>query len=657
MKKLSAYATVTIENRQVKLLLFFVAVIGLAGFARAAKMPPSIQESAAEPVKYVGGVVCDKHYYDGRLRYAIGTHSYAAFRANRTKPIKGEKVGWTYNHQPYLAYWNGKFYLQYLSNLKEEHNPPGRTLLMTSPDGRHWSDPVVVFPKYPLPRIHRKYNGVGMVDLPAGTFSVMHQRMGFYVAPNHRLLTLAFYSFCPHPRKGPNNGQGLGRVVREVYKDGTLGPIYFIRYNRHSGWDESNTNYPFYKMSHDEGFIAACEALLADKLMTLQWWEEDRAKDGFYTIKTGGKSTKALCFCHRPDGVVLAVWKHQLSALSADEGKTWTKLAENLTLMTDGAKTWVQRTEDGKYALVYNHSATRRNRFPMAVMTSDDCYEFDNLLCLNGEVPPMRFQGIHKSIGTQYFRGIAEGNGRPPGKYMWNVYSVNKEDIWITRTMVPIRGTVDRHISQDFEKSADESELELWNLYIPKWAPISIVTDPTNGKNKCLELRDAEPYDYAIAQRAFPESKKITVEFRVFTSKVGHGILDVEVQDKHGYRPMRLRFDPDWISMDRMETEPMPVRARVNKWYDIKLVLDCDEQEYDLYVDGKRVRKGIEFAEKVESLERLVFRTGEWRGDVRPLIVDGAPGNPGLYTEDLPGGDNKVALSVYLIDDVRTKGD
>ncbi|MHC4639878.1 MAG: hypothetical protein ACYTBV_20665 [Planctomycetota bacterium] len=375
-------------------VLIYLVFLGVFVDESFGKMPPSIEESASEPVKYVGGVTCDKGYYDGRLRYAIGTHSYAAFRSNRTAAPEGGMVGWTYNHQPYLAYWRGKYYMQYLSDLKEEHGPPGRTLLMTSRDGRKWSDPVVIFPKYRLDRINKKYPGAGFVDLPAGTFSVMHQRMGFYIAGNGRLLTLGFYSFCKTPRNGPNNGQGLGRVVREVYRDGTFGPIYFIRYNRHAGWDESNTKYPFYKDSEDKGFVEACEGLLADKLATLQWWEEDRGKDGFYTIDLGGKEIKALSYCHRPDGVVLGIFKHALAALSGDGGKSWTKIRKCGTLMTNGAKAWVQKTRDRRYALVYNHSATRRNRFPMTVMTSDDCYEFDDLLCLNGECPPMRYQGV-----------------------------------------------------------------------------------------------------------------------------------------------------------------------------------------------------------------------------------------------------------------------
>lgn len=69
------------------------------------------------------------------------------------------------------------------------------------------------------------------------------------VTSQGRLLTFGFYSFSPSSKFGPNNGQGLGRVVREIQADGTYGPIYFIRYNRHAGWNESNTRYPCYRQS------------------------------------------------------------------------------------------------------------------------------------------------------------------------------------------------------------------------------------------------------------------------------------------------------------------------------------------------------------------------------------------------------------------------
>ena len=141
-------------------------------------MPPPIAASAAEPVRYVGGEQTDKRFYDGALRHAVGVHKYQALRANRTCPPEGGAMGWTYNHQPYLAYWRDRFYLQYLSTPKEEHVPPGRTLLMTSADGQHWSNPRVIFPEYALPEI-KTVDGY----LPAGTPAVMHQRMGFSWRP------------------------------------------------------------------------------------------------------------------------------------------------------------------------------------------------------------------------------------------------------------------------------------------------------------------------------------------------------------------------------------------------------------------------------------------------------------------------------------------
>ena len=122
-----------------------------------------------------------------------------------------------------LCYWNGMFHLEYLTDPVGEHIPPGQTMLTDSPDGYQWSRPRVAFPPF-------KPEGENDV-------TVSHQRMGFYVAPNGRLLVLSFYGRVPRP----NDGRGIGRAVREVHKDGTLGPIHFIRYNRHAGFSETNT--------------------------------------------------------------------------------------------------------------------------------------------------------------------------------------------------------------------------------------------------------------------------------------------------------------------------------------------------------------------------------------------------------------------------------
>ena len=381
------------------------------------------------PVRYIGAEQADTTH-EGGLRWAVGVKSWQAFRANRARPELADGFGWTYNHAPMLAYWRDRFWIEYLSAAKDENRGPMHTLLMSSADGIHWDKPRVVFPEY---------------TTPDGKIAEVHQRMGFYVAPDGRLLVLGFYG----PERSPNEGGGIGRTVREVYADGNFGPIYFIRYSRHNGWNEQNTSFPSYTNSTDAGFKRACEALLANKLMTLQWWEEDRAKDGFYP-DLGDQVLKALSFYHRKDGAVVALWKESWVALSTDEGKTWSRPVQEPSLVMAKAKVWGQRTPDGRYALVYNPTRDNRHRWPLALVTGDDGETFDQLLTVVGEVPPRRYNGLDKAFGPQYVRGIVEGNGTPPGDAFWITWSMNKDDIWVSRIPTPVRATVSEPVRDDF---------------------------------------------------------------------------------------------------------------------------------------------------------------------------------------------------------------
>ena len=658
------YSLNTLIKKGILLISLMLISISIA----AQIMPQSIAESENEPIKYIGNRVPDKHFFDGKLPHVAGVHHYQVYRANRSKPLKGDKLGWTYNHQPFLAYWKGKFYVQYLSNRYQEHDPPGKTQVAISKDGRDWDEPIIVFPEYTLPEIN--YEGL---HIDPGMKSVMHQRMGFYVAPNGKLLTSAFYGYSPTPRNSPNAGNGLGRVIREIKSDGTLGPIYFIRYNRHAGWNESNTYFPYYLTSNDKDFLTACESLLSDKLVSLQWWEEDRANDGFFainpgdvpgsaafsaTISTSKGSGKAFNYFHRPDGAVVGLWKNKYSAISPDNGKTWTKISKNKSLLTDGAKTWAQATDDGKFVVVHNQSATSRNRYPMTSITSFDGNIFEDLLSLRSDNPLVRYQAIHKSPGSQYYRGIIEGNGNAPGEETWVVYSVNKEDIWIAKISSPITGIEKEEINQNFEDVNSTMDLNKWNIYEPKWAPIRIVKDPDDASNNCLELKDEEPVDFARVERVLIERKKFSISFKVNPVQIPIGYaVNIEVQDKQGVRPMRIRFDKNWISFDqRYANVPRPIPVKLMKWHQFEMVFDCDKQSYSLKIDGNIIEEDISFAFKIESLQRLVFRTGPYRGEVTPQVFNiYDTDTPGLGFEDIPGTEHRVEASIFLIDDIITK--
>lgn len=250
--------------------------------------------------RFTGGdpPYADTRFHDGRFRPAVGVQNIQVLRANRTHPewlhdmskmvtysdAGFDKVGFTYNHAPMLCYWKGMSWVQYLSCPKDENRDLGHTLLTWSKDGRQWAPPEVIFPakKFRDKKDNKE------------KYSITHQRMGFYVAPNGRLLVLAYYGFA----NVPNDGKGLGRAVREIKGPGEYGPIYWIRYTAFQGHTRENSpHFAFYKDSSDEGFKQACDDLLADKLMVQQWYEEDQGNENNFYAYAPQNTRFAKAFC------------------------------------------------------------------------------------------------------------------------------------------------------------------------------------------------------------------------------------------------------------------------------------------------------------------------------------------------------------------------
>ena len=202
--------------------------------------------------------------------------------------------------------------------------------------------------------------------------AVMHQRVGFYVSKSEKLLAIGNYGICLYPKDDPNDGNGIGRVVREIKEDGTFGPIYFIYYNH--AFNEKNTAYPYYTKSKDKAFRQACEEILANPLYRMQWVEEADREDPLIPLN---KEYKAFCWYTLPDGRIACLWKHALTSISSDGGNTWEEPIERAKgFVNSNAKIWGQRLSDGTYATVYNPSEFR---WPLAISLSKDGLEYTTL--------------------------------------------------------------------------------------------------------------------------------------------------------------------------------------------------------------------------------------------------------------------------------------
>jgi hypothetical protein len=585
----------------------------------------ALTSEAQDTVRYIGTTLSNVDYHHGQLSPVIGVHNIQTMRANRAD---SGPTNWTYNHASMLAYWNNTFYLEYLSNPVGEHIAPGQTLLQISKDGYAWSNPVIIFPPYKIPDGFVK---PGKKDTAKNNFAVMHQRMGFYTSKNKRLYALAFYGIVLGQKDDPNDGNGVGRVIREIKEDGSFGPIYFLRYN-HS-FSEKNTNYPFYKSSRDKNLIAAGNEILSTPLLMMQTVEEADRNDPLIPLK---KDFKAFNYYHLPNGDAVALWKSALTSISKDEGKTWQYSPTRAPgFVNANAKIWGQRTSDEKYATVYNPSEFR---WPLALSVSDDGLRYKNLLLVNGEITSMRYGGAYKSYGPQYVRGIQEMDGTPPAGNMWVTYSMNKEDMWVSRIPIPVK---DREINDVNENFANPASFNNWNIYSPLWCKVGL-------ENNNLALHDSDPFDYAKAERVFPTTKKVAVEFSLTPAQDSYGLLHVEMLDGKGIPCLRLLLDSTGSILTKQGYRNKSLgKYRAGEKLVFKVELNTATRFYTVSINGGNPANNLCFA-PVAAVERIVFRTGEVR---RFPDAD----TPTDQDYDLPNADARSKEAVYKIEYLKTK--
>ncbi len=557
---------------------------------------------------YLGKVHPNCDYFHGQIPYGKGIHLYQVSRAYRERPELDDGTGHTYKHAPDLCWYHGRFYIQYLTNPVHEHAGAGVSVLASSEDGRRWGDFRITFPEYWIPACevtddlgeHHVFDG----SVPA----FMHQRMGFYYAKNDVMLVSGFYGWSPQMWMTNWDRRGIGRVVRRLYPDGTLGEIYFVHVNRQGGWRKEQLLYPWFEESGDEELVAACRELLHNSLAVQQWAEEHGDADPEMRIKhPAGGTYQAFCWYHLSEQEVVGLWKHSFVSRSHDGGKTWEEPVKSPSLVMSGQKIWGARTSDGKYALVYVPTLETQHRFPLCLVTSQDGLAFDRMRLVHGEVPPIRYAGFCKDLGPQYMRGICEGMPVPDGD-LYLTYSVNKEDIWFAKVPVPMEDEESVVRELDFS----EKELRHWNLYQPSWCKVGV-------EKGCLAMEDQEPYDYARLVRLFSGGTKVRLELGVRIWKLEAGkSLQIELCSEKHQTAVRILFRSGGALRHRTVCE-----LGLGSWKqgeEVRLLIeaDCETFTYTAAIGGKTILAGndparFRFMAAVNEIGELSIRTGEPR--------------------------------------------
>ncbi len=582
-------------------------IVMLGSFVMIAHTQPGTPE---EPARFTGDLDVEFDRPDGALPPVIGAQNYQVIRSVKNDKRLGDGLGFTFHHHPMLTYWKDQFYV--LCNACPQHEERGWTeiLLAKSTDGMNWGTPEIVFP-------HVIYKG-------EPTFC--NHRMGFYITPSGRLL--ASTAYFPQSEMPPQTGSEdtgkkyFGVVVREIKEDGSFGEIYFIAKNS-SLYKEEEFPFPYYTESNDKQFIEDCESLRNDKLITLHWWEQMRPENFDFPqslvdqIEDGNrKFAKAISYYRRPDDAIVAFWKNSKSAISYDDGGSWTKVV-NLKTFSDGyAKVWAQQTEDGKFAASWRPLGEGSwGRYPMLWAISNDGITFENAMHVNGEVT-MRYEGGSKNIGPcNYQRGLYENGADIPGDDLWVVYSMSKEDIWISRIPVPMEKDTDKYPNQSFDDVSTTLELVDWNTFSPAWAPVSIVSFPSE-ENKSLSFSDKDPFDYAKAFKVFKETEEsLNISFKVLAKQNDHGRFEIDLGNTNRLAPVRIAFNANGeVEVDHWKMTSVLTKYYPDQWNEVKLKINVRNNTFIVSVNGAVSPEWIFNSRRVDHLDRITFRTGKFRG-------------------------------------------
>jgi hypothetical protein len=558
---------------------------------------------AEDPIRIVGAEQgrLDEKLPDGGLPPAIGVANIQVFRACRQEPDITDGKGWTYNHHVDIACWSGRLYVAWDNGQRDEDTWPAREVFSTSVDGLSWSAPAELF--------------------PMGISNPL--RMYFFRAPNGHMLVIAARRIVRGKMtKDPTAG---GVVVREILSDHTLGPVYGLI---QSGPAEGAP--PFYAEASDKSFVQACGQLLADRTYLEQQDFGALLKDRRMKPYDGAPADfgKAFCFFHRKDGMLVGIGKKGWVVSSADDGASWSGPIQLQNFHAGTAKEWIERTSDDRYA--WAHDPFPAARFPLVVLSGDDGVTFGDMRVVHGEVPRQRYAGADKNIGPQYVRGLSHWNddGSRHDDAMWLAYSVNKEDIWVSRIPVPIASEASGPVADRFGEFPAGGLVRGWNTYCPKWGGVGVIQPQAAGGN-CLDLEIHDPYDYALASRVFPDTAKVKVHIELMAMRVSGRELQIELWSRFGdERPVRMILSTDGHIAAVMGHGRLALgRYPVGQWMNLDIEADAAGEKYSISSDGTKLASDLTLAEKAESFGRLVFRTGEYRalptrGDEVPAGMD-----------------------------------
>ena len=156
--------------------------------------------------------------------------------------------------------------------------------------------------------------------------------------------------------------------------------------------------------------------------------------------------------------------------------------------------------------------------------------------------------------------------------------------------------------SSDFSK---EEALEEFGIYNTR-AEIR-----TESDEAYLELRGQKSYESgSILKRMVSVSGPMSIEYRFKVKERGN--FAHSISDNYDNPGIELMFGEDGkIKLKNIAGNYVDISTyKRDKWYNVKLEINTDQKSYDLYINGRRIKKNVALDENVYQFSELEFTDG-----------------------------------------------